>query len=320
VPRTRVNPVADGEIDFLFEQAPWIESQMAAGQPITVLAGIHSGCYELFAHEPIRTISDLKGRKVGIVGDLVSNESDSQYIDGGYMLLAVMAAHIGLDPRRDIDWIKPGPSGTPKQLFVEREVDAFLAAPPEAQELRARKIGHVILNTATDKPWSQYFCCMAFGNREFVQRHPVATKRYLRAVLKAADVCAADPAGARPQAGRCRVHEPIRLRAADLHRGAVRRLARVRPGGHAAVLRAPAARGRHDQVDPAGDHRQGYRLALPERDQTRAEGVSLAARECRLVGGSAMDREPDVSKLALDVWARGVVRHVVAIDTVHHNM
>jgi NitT/TauT family transport system substrate-binding protein len=37
---------------------------------------------------------------------------------------------------------------------------------------------------------------MAFGNREFVQRHPVATKRYLRAVLKAADVCAADPAGA----------------------------------------------------------------------------------------------------------------------------
>jgi NitT/TauT family transport system substrate-binding protein len=51
----------------------------------------------------------------------------------------------------------------------------------------------VILNTATDKPWSQYFCCMAFGNREFVQAHPVVTKRYLRAILKAADICASDP-------------------------------------------------------------------------------------------------------------------------------
>jgi NitT/TauT family transport system substrate-binding protein len=59
--------------------------------------------------------------------------------------------------------------------------------------LRARKIGRVILNTATDKPWSQYFCCIAFGNREFVRAHPVASKCYLRAVLKAADMCAAEP-------------------------------------------------------------------------------------------------------------------------------
>ena len=28
--------------------------------------GVHSGCYELFAHEPVRTIGDLKGRKVSI--------------------------------------------------------------------------------------------------------------------------------------------------------------------------------------------------------------------------------------------------------------
>jgi NitT/TauT family transport system substrate-binding protein len=51
----------------------------------------------------------------------------------------------------------------------------------------------VILNTATDKPWSHYFCCTAFGHREFVRTHPIATKRYLRAILKAADLCAAEP-------------------------------------------------------------------------------------------------------------------------------
>jgi NitT/TauT family transport system substrate-binding protein len=37
---------------------------------------------------------------------------------------------------------------------------------------RARQIGHVIVNTAVDRPWSQYFCCMLAGNPEFVRKHP----------------------------------------------------------------------------------------------------------------------------------------------------
>jgi NitT/TauT family transport system substrate-binding protein len=44
-----------------------------------------------------------------------------------------------------------------------------------------------------DRPWSQYFCCMTIGNREFVRQHPVATKRALRAILKATDLCALNP-------------------------------------------------------------------------------------------------------------------------------
>jgi NitT/TauT family transport system substrate-binding protein len=34
---------------------------------------------------------------------------------------------------------------------------------------------------------------MVAGNREFVRKHPVATKRALRAFLKAADLCASEP-------------------------------------------------------------------------------------------------------------------------------
>ena len=76
---------------------------------------------------------------------------------------------------------------------TEREVDAFLGFPPEPQELRARKVGRVILNTTTDPPWSQYFCCMLAGNAVFIRDHPIATKRVLRAILKVADLCVAEP-------------------------------------------------------------------------------------------------------------------------------
>ena len=69
----------------------------------------------------------------------------------------------------------------------------FSDFPPEPQELRARRIGRVILNMTADRPWSQYFCCMLLSRRDFVRDHPIATKRALRAFLKATDMCAAEP-------------------------------------------------------------------------------------------------------------------------------
>jgi len=51
----------------------------------------------------------------------------------------------------------------------------------------------VIVDSGKDRPWSQYFCCMVGGNRDFVRKHPVATKRALRAILKASNLCALEP-------------------------------------------------------------------------------------------------------------------------------
>jgi NitT/TauT family transport system substrate-binding protein len=190
---TQAEMIARGELDFALWDAGTVVFRLDSGVPATALAGVHSGCFELFAHEPVRTISDLKGRKVGI--DVLGS--------GKHRYVAVMAASVGLDPHNDIEWVEGAaldPSALfPLELFAEGRVDAFLAFPPEPQELRARKIGHVILNTTTDKPWSQYFCCMLAGNREFIHNHPVATKRFLRAVLKANDICAADPENAAQQ-------------------------------------------------------------------------------------------------------------------------
>jgi len=79
------------------------------------------------------------------------------------------------------------------ELFAEGRLDAYLRLPPEPQILHARKVGHVILRTAVDRPWSEYFCCMLAANRDFVRRRPAATKRVIQAFLKAADLCANAP-------------------------------------------------------------------------------------------------------------------------------
>jgi NitT/TauT family transport system substrate-binding protein len=177
-----IQKLARGDIDFSMVFAPPLLISIDAGEPITVLAGVHSGCFELFAQDSIRTFSDLKNRKVGIERLGSSN----------HVLLAIMAAHLGLDPHKDINWIT-GPREDFMELFVAGKIDAFLATPPEPQEMRARKLGRVILSTTTDRPWSQYFCCMLAGNTEFIAKYPIATKRVLRAALKANDICAAEP-------------------------------------------------------------------------------------------------------------------------------
>jgi NitT/TauT family transport system substrate-binding protein len=184
-PATATGPLARGKVDFDMNYASNFVRAIDAGEPITLLTGVMVGCFELFGSAGIRNISDLKGKSVGIQA-LASNP---------HALLTLMAAQVGLDPTKDIHWITD-PAVKPIQLFEEGKIDAFLGFPPEPQDLRARGIGHVIVNTAVDRPWSQYFCCLLGGNADYVRAHPVATKRVIRAVLKAADLCAADPARA----------------------------------------------------------------------------------------------------------------------------
>ena len=177
--------IGHGDVDFGMTFAPTFLAGLDAGEPITVLSGVMVGCVEVFANASVSGVADLKGRSAGV-----------PYLGAtAHMLLTLMAAQVGLDPREDIRWVTAEPAQL-RERFENGEVDAYLGQPPESQDLRARHIGHVIVNTATDRPWSQYFCCLLGGNRDYVRRYPVATKRVLRAVLKAADLCATNPTGA----------------------------------------------------------------------------------------------------------------------------
>jgi len=174
--------LARGECDFYVDFSPTFIVEIDAGKPITMLAGLHVGCFELLAREGIRSIPDLKGKTVGVPA-LGSS---------AYMFLANVVSYVGLDPAKDIRWVTSS-SPEPVELFAEGKIDAFLAYPPDPQDLRARNIGHVIFNFGTDRPWSQYYCCVLTSSRNYVRRYPVAIKRVMRAIFKATDICVSQP-------------------------------------------------------------------------------------------------------------------------------
>ena len=151
-----------------------------SGAPITTLAGLHIGCIELIAKDQFRSLSDFNHVSVAVGGASAKT------------LVSLIAGYIGLDPEQDIEWAFA--EWHERVDMLDRgEVDVVLAIPPVSYSFHDKKIGHVILNTTTDDPWRNYLCCMVIANQEFVSKHPIATKRALRAVLKANRLCALEP-------------------------------------------------------------------------------------------------------------------------------
>lgn len=179
--------IAQGKADFAVDFALKFVTAIDAGLPISVLGGLHVGCFELFARDSIRNIRDLKGKRIG--GDNIGASAPA--------FLVSLGAAIGFDAVRDVHWVTEG-TPPPLEQFIKGDLDAFLAHPPEVQQLRARGIGHVVVSSYSDRPWSQYYCCVIGASNDFIRKFPMATKAVIRSLLRAADICGTDPArGAR---------------------------------------------------------------------------------------------------------------------------
>jgi NitT/TauT family transport system substrate-binding protein len=173
--------LGSGAIDVTQWYVSSFVEEIDKATPVLFLSGVHVGCQELFATDRVRTVSDLKGKTIAVAWGSPQT----------WFIVAILR-HIGLDHRKDVRFVEH-PAAESVQLLAEGKIDAFMAGPPITQELRARKIGHVVLDMVTDRPWSQYFCCMVVANKEFVRKHPAASKRAVRAILKADQICALEP-------------------------------------------------------------------------------------------------------------------------------
>ena len=175
---------ASGKLDFgIGYAATWI-NLIDKGQPLVMLGGVHVGCWQVFATGDIKSLRDFKGKTVSVIGP--------SFTDGIFM--AMTLNDVGLDIRKDVKVVNFPPAENAR-ILSSGEVDAVVAFPPVSKDLRVKGIGRVVLDSFTDPPWSNYYCCTAVTNREWMEKHPVATKRALRAMVKGADLVAKDPEG-----------------------------------------------------------------------------------------------------------------------------
>ena len=183
-PKDLLEGVKNGAIDFGVGYAAYWMPLIEAGVPLVMLGGVHVGCWQVFGTGDIKSLRDFKGKTVSIISPT--------FTDGLFM--AMTLNEVGLDINKDVKVVNYPPSENAR-ILSSGEVDAVVAFPPVSKDLRVKGIGKVVLNSLTDPPWSNYYCCTAVTNREWMEKHPVATKRALRALVKGADVVAKDPDG-----------------------------------------------------------------------------------------------------------------------------
>jgi NitT/TauT family transport system substrate-binding protein len=175
---------AAGDVDFAMNFAAPIAVGIDQGHDLSVLAGMHVGCFDLFVRDGITTAEGLRGKRLAVsaVGPNV----------GDYVFVAGILQYLGIDIHTEVKFV-PGRQEESKSRLENGEVDAFLAFPPWAQELRAEGVGNILFSSAIDPPWNQYYCCLVTGNKDFIRRYPAATKRVVRSYIRAAEHCAEQP-------------------------------------------------------------------------------------------------------------------------------
>lgn len=179
---TTTDWLTSGVADFSTGYGNLIAANVDAGLPIVALAGMHPGCFELFATPGISTIRDLRGKSIAVNA---RNASDQFY---GFF--AILLAYVGVDPQTEVNFIEIGPDlNALRDAYLDGRSQAFIAPAAFGPLLRRnpKNPGKVILDTTMDKPWSQYYCCQLVANRDWARRYPIATKRLTRALLRAAD-------------------------------------------------------------------------------------------------------------------------------------
>ncbi len=178
-----LNTLLDGTIDFNVDFAASLVSNAEAGARVAILAGLHAACFQLLARDEIRSVHELRTDKIAV-------GYGENLVWGDYAFMATLLEFVGIRVERTL--VSHDAAKLP-QLLRDGEIDAVMVFPPFDKPLRDAGINNIILDSTKDAPWSQYYCCMLEANLGFVKRNPVATKRVVRATLKATDLCASDP-------------------------------------------------------------------------------------------------------------------------------
>lgn len=185
--------IATGESDFGVTYGNFFVSGVEAKFPWVALAGCHTGCIELWAAPGIASIGDLRGKTMDVWDKVTGPRPDLRATGIFYGFLLSMLSQIGMDPA-EMRLNEVAPTVDTDERYLSGETDAVMTAIHGGPLMRRnpRKRGQVIIDTAVDRPWSQYYCCLLVANRDWARSNPVATKRVTRAFLRGSDLVMAD--------------------------------------------------------------------------------------------------------------------------------
>ncbi|MEY2466393.1 MAG: sulfonate transport system substrate-binding protein, partial [Verrucomicrobiota bacterium] len=179
--------LALGGYDITHHLVMYFLKPIEQGLDVKFTGGIHRGCLRVQAKasSAIRTIEDLRGKRIGVPG-----MGTPPFIFAN----RVLGAH-GIDPRTEVHWIV-FPAGELGLALDKGEVDAVADSEPIGSMLLAQGKVRNVADQAADAPYKDEYCCAVIVNGKYLAANPKASAAATRALLKAAKWVEANPAAA----------------------------------------------------------------------------------------------------------------------------
>jgi NitT/TauT family transport system substrate-binding protein len=186
-PGTLMQLLTTGQVDAGYNLLATLIQPLANGLDVKIPLALHTGCVKVLVppDSNIRTVADLKGKKIGTDG----LASSSTVIPQRY--LAELGYKVTGDDA-DVEFVVYPASELP--LALERGlVDAIGLGDPRAHIIESEGKARVIINSATDDYLKNEFCCVTPVRSATIEKYPQLTARFVRAIQKAAKFVQENP-------------------------------------------------------------------------------------------------------------------------------
>ena len=157
------------------------------GLPITYTSGIHIGCTKYYVRKdsPIKSVADLRGKKIGVPG----------LADSAVMNLKRKLMDVGIGVTADnneVEFLAYASSDLAIALN-NGAVDVIGAHDPIATKGELAYGFRKILDTGTDEKFRNEYCCQQFVTHKLLTENPAGAAAVTRALQKAAAFVEAEP-------------------------------------------------------------------------------------------------------------------------------
>lgn len=168
---TSIAALSSGDIDYTMLTGSVIRAAIR-GLPVRLVAGLmNSSPHVLMAREEIKSVKELRGKKVGI----------GAFGDATHVLARMIIAHHGVDPDKEVQFLALGSDAGRFAALQQGLAEVVVTSPP--WDFEGRKMGYAILARAYD--YLNYPLSGLGANVKTIQQSPGQVKRVVKSLIKA---------------------------------------------------------------------------------------------------------------------------------------
>jgi ABC-type nitrate/sulfonate/bicarbonate transport system substrate-binding protein len=168
---TSIAALASGDIDYTMLTGSVIRAAIR-GLPVRLVAGLmDSSPHVLLARAEIKSVKELRGKKVGI----------GAFGDATHVLGRMIVAHHGVDPDKEVQFLSLGTDSGRFAALQQGLAEAVVTSPP--WDFEGKKMGYAILARAYD--YLNYPLSGVGAHVKTIQQNPGQVRRVVKSLIKA---------------------------------------------------------------------------------------------------------------------------------------